>query len=63
VTMARRVMASWDLGEETLPVVHGWTAYVEDRALRWSGLPHEVRRPLPDEAAHCRRALRALLAA
>ena len=63
VTMAHRVMASWDLAEATLPVVHGWTAYVEDRALRWSGLPHDARPPLPDEAAHCRRALRALLAA
>jgi len=62
-TMARRVMTAWGLADDALPVVHAWTAYVEDRALRWSGLPHDARPPLADEVAHCRRALSALLAA
>ena len=62
-TMADRVMTACGLADDALPVVHAWTAYVEDRALRWSGLPHDARPPLTDEAAHCQRALTALLAA
>ena len=62
-TMARRVMAAGELPEDAFPVVHAWTAYVEDRALRWSALPHGTRPPLADEADQCQRALRALLAA
>jgi len=61
MTAARRVMAALTLGERSLPTVHAWTAYVEDRALQWSGQPKAKRSPLAGEAEHCARALRALL--
>jgi len=62
LTMARRVCDALSLAESALPVVHGWTAYVEDRALLWSGTPARKRAAVEDEVAHCRRALDALLA-
>ena len=60
--MARQVSAALSLPDSSQPVVHGWTAYVEDRALLWSGTPARRRTPVEDEVAHCRRALDALLA-
>jgi AcrR family transcriptional regulator len=61
LTMARRVSDALSLPESALRVVHGWTAYVEDRALLWSGTPARKRAPVEDEVSHCRRALDALL--
>ena len=61
MTVARRVVDAMGLDVTTTPVVHGWTAYVEDRALLWSGTPTRKRTPVEDEVAHCRRALDALL--
>ena len=63
MTVTRRVVEALGLGSEATPVVHGWTAYVEDRALLWSGTPAVDRAPLDDEVAHSCRALAALLAA
>lgn len=63
MTITRRVVDAMGLGAETIPVVHGWVAYVEDRALLWSGDPAADRRPLDDEVAHCCAALPVLLAA
>ena len=63
MTVARRVADAVGVGDDGVPVVHGWTAYVEDRALLWSGEPARRRAPLDDEVAHCCRALHALLAA
>jgi AcrR family transcriptional regulator len=61
MTVARRVVEAVGLAASTTPVVHGWTAYVEDRALLWSGVPEPERAPLEDEVRHCCRALAALL--
>lgn len=61
MTVARRVMAALGLDESTLAAVHGWAAYVEDRALHWSGLPKADRPPLAHEVERCARALTALL--
>lgn len=58
---ARRVVEAAGLDEAALPVAHAWTAYVEDRALQWSGRPAAEREPLDGEVAHCVRALHALL--
>lgn len=62
MTVARRVVDAVGLDPPSVPVVHGWTAYVEDRALLWSGTPATERAPLADEVGHCCRALAALLA-
>ncbi|WP_150242991.1 TetR/AcrR family transcriptional regulator [Nocardiopsis quinghaiensis] len=63
LAMAERALAVLGLDGDALPVAHGWIAYVEDRALRWSAVPEEGRaRPLREEVAHCVRALEALLA-
>lgn len=63
MSLARRVTEALDLGDDAVPVVHPWIAYVEDRALMWSGTPAAGRAPLETEVAHCCRALHALLAA
>lgn len=63
MTVARRVKEALGLGGSAVPVVHGWVAYVEDRALLWSGRPEADRAPLGDEVEHCCRALNALLGA
>lgn len=63
MTVARRVSDAMGLADEHVPAVHGWTAYVEDRALLWSGTPSADRGPVEDEVGHCCRALEALLAA
>jgi AcrR family transcriptional regulator len=62
-TVARMVVRALGLDESAITVVHGWTAYVEDRALLWSGLPVPERTPLVDEVDHCCAALASLLAA
>ncbi len=62
MTIARRVVTATGLPDSALAVAHGWTAYVEDRALRWSGLPEDARANRDDEVAHACRALHALLA-
>lgn len=59
MTFALRLREILDLPESALPVLHAWTAYVEDRALQWSG--RESRGAVEDEVAHCGSALRALL--
>jgi len=63
MTVALRVVAALGLPSDKVPVVHGWTAYVEDRALLWSGTPVAERTPLGDEVGHCSAALTSLLAA
>jgi AcrR family transcriptional regulator len=62
MTIARRVLTASGLPETALAVAHGWTAYVEDRALRWSGLPEDARADRDDEVDHACLALHALLA-
>lgn len=59
--VARRLIAALGLGEDTAPVVHAWTAYVEDRALLWTGSDPSDRVALEVDVAHCCRALHALL--
>ena len=58
------VVAAADLPESALPAVHGWVAYLEDRALQWAALPASDRDAgrlaLAD---HCTRALTLLTAA
>ena len=52
-----------DLPDAALPAVHGWVAYLEDRALQWSALPAAERDAgRLDLVEHCTRAL-ALLSA
>ena len=52
------VARATDLPDAALPVVHGWVAYLEDRALQWAALPASERDAgrlaLVD---HCTRAL------
>ena len=62
MTIARRIVTATGLPESALPAAHGWTAYVEDRALRWSGLPEDARAQRDDEVDHACRALHALIA-
>lgn len=62
MAIARRALEAAGLQESLLDVVHAWTAYVEDRALRWTGLPVASRLRVEDEIAHCCRALGALVA-
>lgn len=61
MAIARRALDVAGLEERLLPVVHAWTAYVEDRALRWTGLVDGERLPLEAEIGHCCRALTALV--
>lgn len=63
MTVARRVAGALTLDEARLPTVHAWVAYVEDRALLWSGDTSAGRASLEDEVDHCCRALHALVAA
>jgi AcrR family transcriptional regulator len=61
--MATLVIDIAGLNGAALPVVHGWVAYVEDRALLWSG-PRTGNRDLSlgDLVVQCTAALDALLA-
>lgn len=61
MTVARRVAEALDLDEAALPTVHAWVAYVEDRALLWSGEPPATRPERSAEVDHCCRALHALV--
>lgn len=59
--LSGRVQAMLGLRDAARPVVHAWTAYVEDRALLWSSVPARQRTTIEAEIDHCRRALQALL--
>lgn len=61
MTAARRVVDVLGLGEAVLPAVHAWMAYVEDRALQWSGRSKADRGPLESEVDRCARAFHALV--
>ena len=61
MTAARRVVDVLGQGEAVLPAVHAWMAYVEDRALQWSGQPKADRAPLESEVDRCARAFHALV--
>ncbi|UUZ58283.1 hypothetical protein [Nocardioides sp. B-3] len=51
-----RVMSALGLASSLRPVVHARWAYVEDRALSWSGDPASERTESLDElVAHCER--------
>ena len=57
------VAAAASLPQDALPAVHGWVAYLEDRALQWAALPAAERDA--DRLAlvdHCARALTLLTA-
>ena len=57
-----RVMRALMLPEGSLHMVHAWWAYVEDRALSWSGVPAEARtEPLDVLVAHCESVLGVVL--
>lgn len=65
VSLRQRIaeMAAGAIGldEAAMATVHGWVAYVEDRALQWSALAPEQRAATHDlEVAHCVAALHAL---
>ncbi|EON24613.1 MULTISPECIES: TetR/AcrR family transcriptional regulator [Nocardioides] len=56
-----RVVRALGLAPGLQPVVHAWWAYVEDRALTWSGVASAERtETLGELVAHCERALAAL---
>lgn len=62
LVLARRITGLLGLPDSSLPTVHAWVAYLEDRALQWTGRP-EVERPgLTGEIDHCCAALHALTA-
>ena len=52
------VARATDLPDAALPAVHGWVAYLEDRALQWSARPAAEREAgRLDLVDHCTRAL------
>jgi len=61
MTAARRVVDVLGHDEAVLPAVHAWMAYVEDRALQWSGGPKSDRAPLESEVERCAQAFHALV--
>jgi AcrR family transcriptional regulator len=61
MTAARRVVEVLGHGQAVVPAVHGWIAYVEDRALQWSGRPKAERAALGSEVERCARAFHALV--
>ena len=66
MTAARRVVEALGHDEAAqnnaaLPAIHGWMAYVEDRALQWSGRSKAQRAPLDAEVDRCVRAFHALV--
>jgi len=61
MTAARRVVDALGHRDDVLPAIHGWIAYVEDRALQWSGQPKDKRAPLTSEVDRCARAFHALV--
>jgi AcrR family transcriptional regulator len=60
MTAARRVVDALGHDDSVLPATHGWIAYVEDRALQWSGQPKGSRASLESEVDRCARAYHAL---
>ena len=62
MTAARQLVEALGQDEWALPAVHGWMAYVEDRALQWSGRPKAQRPSLNAEVDRCTRAFHALVA-
>lgn len=61
--VARVVVAATDLPDAVWPAVHGWVAYLEDRALQWAALsPPEREGTRATLADHCARALPLLTA-
>jgi AcrR family transcriptional regulator len=60
--LARRIAELVGLPEASLPTVHAWVAYLEDRALQWTGRPETDRAALAEEIHHCCAALHALTA-
>jgi AcrR family transcriptional regulator len=61
MTIAHHVVTALKVDESALTTVHAWTAYVEDRAIQWSGHDPKVRAAVDTEVETCFRALRALL--
>jgi AcrR family transcriptional regulator len=61
MTAARRVIEALGHDEAALPAIHGWMAYVEDRALQWSGRSKAQRAPLDAEVDRCIGAFHALV--
>ena len=61
MTAARRVVEALGGDDAILPAVHGWVAYVEDRALQWSGRPKAKRPALAAEVERCAAAFHALV--
>ncbi|WP_197275004.1 TetR/AcrR family transcriptional regulator [Luteipulveratus halotolerans] len=62
MALARRIADLLDLPDDRSPVLHGWVAYVEDRALQWSARGPDERESSAEVVLHCERALDALLA-
>ncbi|MGJ0119785.1 TetR/AcrR family transcriptional regulator [Williamsia sp. MIQD14] len=60
LTFARQIAESIGAPESEIPLIHAWTAYVEDRALQWSDPAAPDRVTIDDEVAHCVAALEAL---
>ena len=60
MTAARRVVDALGHDDSVLPATHGWIAYVEDRALQWSGQPKGNRASLASEVERCAQAYYAL---
>jgi len=61
-SFAARVVSVLGLPARAEPVVHAWTAYLEDRALQRASAPVEQRPALDAEVRHAVAALTALLA-
>jgi AcrR family transcriptional regulator len=61
MTAARRLVDALGGHDGVLPAVHGWIAYVEDRALQWSGQPKAQRATLASEVERCAKAFHALV--
>ncbi|KAA1418903.1 TetR/AcrR family transcriptional regulator [Nocardioides humilatus] len=62
MTVARRVCTAVGVDDAQIAAVHAWTAYVEDRALLWSGTSADGRAALDDEVGHCCAVFTAVLA-
>ena len=59
--VARTVADAAGMPDTSLPIVHGWVAYLEDRALQWSALAADERSAARDALVdHCTGALSAL---
>ncbi|WP_232680389.1 TetR/AcrR family transcriptional regulator [Nocardioides sp. R-C-SC26] len=61
MAIARRIATSLHLDEASLPIVHAWTAYVEDLALQWTADDRQSRPHRDDVVAHACQVLHALI--